>query len=134
MPAIRALPDTLAAVSLPYCEFAKRTMTDLLAPLDVEEIPANAPSLRRPVLVTKAMTRGPEAIVVGALQVVDAEERPIIASVESLRSDNRRRYTAATGGNVDGGEQDRPRPMRTNSEAGGLHLVLPAERGSDVQR
>lgn len=86
-PAAAAHPNVVMIEPLPYAEFCHLMRRAHLIVTDSGGVQEEAPSLGKPVLVTREDTERPEAVEAGTVRMVGTKEDRIVAAVSELLDD-----------------------------------------------
>ncbi|MBG6184615.1 UDP-N-acetylglucosamine 2-epimerase (non-hydrolyzing) [Arthrobacter sp. CAN_A214] len=89
LPAVQHCPNVLVTEPLPYAQFCALMERSSIILTDSGGVQEEGPSLGKPVLVMRDTTERPEAVAVGAVELVGTDEETIVDAVSSLIKDER---------------------------------------------
>lgn len=89
LPAVQDCPNVLVTEPLPYAQFCALLERSSIILTDSGGVQEEGPSLGKPVLVMRDTTERPEAVAVGAVQLVGTDEETIVDAVSTLIEDER---------------------------------------------
>ncbi|AMM31688.1 UDP-N-acetylglucosamine 2-epimerase [Sinomonas atrocyanea] len=89
LPAVQHCPSVLVTEPLPYAQFCALLERSSIILTDSGGVQEEGPSLGKPVLVMRDTTERPEAVAVGAVQLVGTDEETIVDAVSILIKDER---------------------------------------------
>jgi UDP-N-acetylglucosamine 2-epimerase (non-hydrolysing) len=109
LPAVQDCPNVLVTEPLPYAQFCALLERSSIILTDSGGVQEEGPSLGKPVLVMRETTERPEAVAVGAVQLVGTDEEMIVDAVSTLIEDDRtyRRMARALNPYGDGNAAER---------------------------
>ena len=87
LPAVQHCPSVLVTEPLPYAQFCALLERSSIILTDSGGVQEEGPSLGKPVLVMRDTTERPEAVAVGAVQLVGTNEETIVDAVSTLIKD-----------------------------------------------
>ncbi|MFF1250881.1 non-hydrolyzing UDP-N-acetylglucosamine 2-epimerase [Pseudarthrobacter sp. NPDC058329] len=89
LPTVQDCPNVLVTEPLPYAQFCALLERSSIILTDSGGVQEEGPSLGKPVLVMRDTTERPEAVAVGAVQLVGTNEETIVDAVSTLIKDER---------------------------------------------